>query len=195
MKVRYILIAIIAITFLSSCNSNKDDKIEVEKYKVELDNYANEYMMGLKSVLVKNMQQGGPLQAINVCSDTAADMTNLFSEQKLVTVKRSSLKNRNENNTPDSYEEKAILHFSDLANNKKLSKNVSLIEKVKIDKKEAIIFTKPIFIDAPCLNCHGAKEQISTEVAEFIKNKYPNDKATGYKIGDLRGVISVTKML
>ena len=90
---------------------------------------------------------------------------------------------------------KAIVHFTDLANNKELNDKVSLIENVKIDEKDAIIYSKPIFIEAPCLNCHGSSEQISAEVAEFLKNKYPNDKATDYNIGDLRGVISVTKIL
>lgn len=194
MRAAFFILTLSVLISLASCTSN-ENKIETEKYKAELDSYANEYMAGLKSVLIKNMQQGGPLQAINVCSDTAADMTTIFSEQKLVKVKRSSLKNRNVNNIPDSYEENAIMHFTKLANNEKLNDTVSLIEKVKIDEKEAIVYSKPIFIEAPCLNCHGSEDQISKEVAEFIKKKYPDDKATGYKIGDLRGIISVTKTL
>lgn len=194
MKIAFFILSFSVVIFLSSC-SNNENNIETDKYKSELDSYANEYMLGLKSVLIKNMQQGGPIQAINVCSDTAADMTNLFSEQKLVKVKRSSFKNRNENNKPDSYEAKAISHFTALANNNELDDKTSLIEAVKIGEKDAIVYSKPIFIEAPCLNCHGAKEQISTEVAEFIKKKYPEDKATGYNIGDLRGIISVTKTL
>ena len=178
---------------LTSCNQKSN--IDTEKHKAELSGYAKEYMMGLKSVLVKNMQEGGVMKAINVCSDTAADMTNIYSEQNNVIVKRVSFKNRNDNNSPDSFESKAILHFEDLLKSGKLTSDVSLIENVEIDKKDIVKFAKPIMVEAPCLNCHGTYEQISKEAAEVISAKYPNDKATGYKIGDLRGVISVTKTL
>lgn len=178
---------------LSSCNQKSN--IDTEKYKAELSGYAKEYMMGLKSVLVKNMQEGGAMKAINVCSDTAADMSNIYSEQNNVIVKRVSSKNRNENNKPDSFEAKAILYFEDLLKSGKLTSDVSIIENIEIDKKDIVKFAQPIIVEAPCLNCHGTYEQISKEAAEVINAKYPNDKATGYNIGDLRGVISVTKTL
>ena len=193
MRVLSLTLLLLTGLFLSSCNQKND--IETEKYKAELGGYAKEYMMGLKSVLVKNMQEGGAMKAINVCSDTAADMTQIYSEKNNVIVKRASNKNRNDNNKPDSFEEKALAHFSDLLNSGKLTNDISLIENVEINKKDFVKFAKPILVDAPCLNCHGTKEQISKEVAEVINTKYPNDKATGYKIGDLRGVISVTKTL
>jgi hypothetical protein len=179
--------------FLNSCN--KEDNIDNEKYKAELSGYAKEYMMGLKTVLIKNMQEGGPLKAINVCSDTAADMTQIYSEKNNVVVKRVSLKNRNDNNKPDEFEEKAIAQFSDLLNSGKLTPDISLIENAKIGDKVLVKFAKPILVEAPCLNCHGEAAQISQEVVEVLNTKYPNDQATGYKIGDLRGVISVTKIL
>ncbi len=195
MRNTFVILSLIVLTLITSCNSSSEDNIDALKYKGELEGYAKEYMVGLKTVLVKNMQDGGPLKAINVCSDTAADMTQIYSEKNNVIVKRASFKNRNDNNKPDMFEQKAIAQFSDLLNSGKLTTDVSLIEKVKIGDKDLVKFAKPILVEAPCLNCHGSSEQISEEVKEVLSVKYPNDKATGYKIGDLRGVITVTKTL
>ena len=38
-------------------------------------------------------------------------------------------------------------------------------------------------------------EQIGPEVKTIIQNKYPDDKATGYQMDDLRGAVSIQKTL
>jgi hypothetical protein len=40
-----------------------------------------------------------------------------------------------------------------------------------------------------CLSCHGDLNTISPEVKEVLKKEYPQDRATGYKINDLRGAV------
>jgi hypothetical protein len=52
-------------------------------------------------------------------------------------------------------------------------------------------FYKPLKIQAVCLNCHGDKNAMDKALVEKIKQLYPNDKATGYKGGDLRGVVRI----
>jgi hypothetical protein len=42
-------------------------------------------------------------------------------------------------------------------------------------------------MEAACLKCHG--ESISPEINTMIQKQYPNDKAIGFKEGELRGVI------
>lgn len=46
-----------------------------------------------------------------------------------------------------------------------------------------------------CLNCHGDKNMLSEEVSAQLANLYPEDKATGYREGDFRGVIRVSVVL
>lgn len=189
-------ITIISIGYLlSSCQNNELSDVEKKQYQKELSGYAKSYMKELKGVLLSNMKLGGPLKAVNVCSDTAADLSDSFAKYNDVEVKRVSFKNRNPNNRPDDFESKALKTFEKLLSEGKLETSTSIIEKSKIDGAEAVRFVKPIMVDAPCLNCHGTETQISNKVAKVINEKYPNDKAFGYEIGDLRGVISVTKVL
>ena len=37
-----------------------------------------------------------------------------------------------------------------------------------------------------CVTCHG--ESLAPDVQERLAERYPTDRATGYRVGDLRGV-------
>jgi len=45
------------------------------------------------------------------------------------------------------------------------------------------------------LNCHGSESELMPEVNSLIAQKYPDDKATGYRTGDLRGAVSIKKAI
>ena len=52
---------------------------------------------------------------------------------------------------------------------------------------------KAIPIGGLCLQCHGTA--IAPELAEKLSELYPEDKATGYREGDMRGAFVVTRRL
>ncbi|PID57922.1 MAG: hypothetical protein CR986_08365 [Ignavibacteriae bacterium] len=195
MNIKTLLIILLVLLLVTSCSSKKENDIENQKYKTELSSYAKDYMISLKKVLIKNMQEGGPIQAVNICSDTASEMTQNFSEKNNVTIKRFSFKNRNISNVPDEMEKSILNEFQKLSDKGELTGKTFKLNKSKVNGKTTITFIKPIVIEAPCLNCHGNETQVDKKVAELLKNKYPADKAVGYKVGDLRGAISVTKVL
>ena len=47
--------------------------------------------------------------------------------------------------------------------------------------------TEPVMMKPMCLACHGA--EVAPEVQAAIAERYPDDRATGYRAGELRGVI------
>lgn len=194
MQVKFLLISLMILFGIISCK-NESDEIVNGELKSELESYATSYMSDLKSVLLKNMKDGGPLQAVNVCSDTAALLTTSFSERMSVDVKRFSNKNRNSQNSPNKFEKEYLEEFESLKSQNKLSADSYLLKRVTSEGKDAARLVKPILVAVPCLNCHGADDQISSDVKSVINEKYPGDRAKGYKIGDLRGAISVTKIL
>lgn len=50
-------------------------------------------------------------------------------------------------------------------------------------------YYRPIYIIMPtCLKCHGSKEDLDALALTEIRKHYPNDKATGFQMGDLRGL-------
>jgi hypothetical protein len=156
---------------------------------------AKEFMDSLKSILVKEMQTNGIVSAVSVCSDTAQLLTVNYGFSKGIYIKRVSLKYRNPNNVPDGFESKVLNHFRQLHVDGKLNGTTEFFEIVNSNGVNSVRYMKPIIVQAPCLGCHGGSEQISTEVKTIIQNKYPDDKATGYYMDDLRGAVSIQKTL
>jgi hypothetical protein len=58
---------------------------------------------------------------------------------------------------------------------------------------ETFTYYSPIVIqNHMCLLCHGEPgKSMEQENHNFIKTKYPDDLATGYQLGDLRGAWKV----
>jgi len=57
---------------------------------------------------------------------------------------------------------------------------------VVIIDEQTVGYVEPIFMQPLCVTCHG--QTIAPELAAKLGELYPNDQATGYVAGDLRGV-------
>jgi excinuclease UvrABC helicase subunit UvrB len=47
--------------------------------------------------------------------------------------------------------------------------------------------------EKPCLACHG--KTLAPQVAARLKELYPDDRATGYAAGEIRGAITLSRPL
>ncbi|MCZ7615455.1 MAG: DUF3365 domain-containing protein [Ignavibacteriaceae bacterium] len=102
-------------------------------------------------------------------------------------------KNRNVNNAPDDFEKRVLNKFTLMQLNNELYDDSEYAEIVEEGEFKYLRYLKPILVQAECLNCHGSENDISPEVEQLINQEYPNDNAVGYKIGDLRGAVSLKK--
>lgn len=85
---------------------------------------------------------------------------------------------RNPANAPDGFESRAIKFF-------KTAGEAAFVDGVEDGTYR---FAQPIFVTKACLRCHGDPKEAPKEVIE----KYGDKKAFGYKVGDVRGIISVS---
>ena len=100
-------------------------------------------------------------------------------------IKQTSLEYRNKNNRPDDFERGVLEKYKD----KKISNQY--YEITPYNNKDYLRYTYPLFITKNCLQCHGKPY---TDVKETTYNslvKLYGEKAFNYKLGDLRGMISV----
>jgi len=186
-------LALFFYLLLLSCSENK---VEVSEQEITgMRTTAMEFMKDLKGVLINKIKTNGVLQAVSVCSDTAQVLTNNFGVQKGVFVRRVSFKNRNVNNSPDDFEKKVLSKFELLHQNKELNSETEHVEIVQEGDFKYLRYLKPILVQAECLNCHGNETDIMPEVKQLIAQEYSKDKAVGYKIGDLRGAVSLKKVV
>ena len=183
----------VSLLFLFNC-SNKQTEV-TEEQKMQMRTTETDFMGELKSILLNRVQTSGVVNALDVCSDTAQVLTNEFGLQRGVFIKRVSFKNRNKNNFPDDYEQNVLNSFQEILQNKKLDEKTELAELVKEGEFTYLRYMKPIIIQPECLNCHGSEGTMLEEVSKLITERYPNDKALDYKLDELRGAVSIKKLV
>lgn len=132
--------------------------------------------------------EGGYEAAAKFCSMNAYPLTDSLAKEYKVFLKRVSKKYRNPKNAPSNLEQQVLEAYEySLEQGDELGANVQFIR-----PGDTILYNKPIRIPSElCLNCHGGPKQISDEVQAILNSDYPNDKATGYQVGDLRGMWSL----
>jgi len=140
----------------------------------------------LKGELKKALQTDpSGLKALDFCANKAMQITKEVNSKlpEGASVRRTALKFRNQKNTPDPIDEGVMEVFEKAAKEHKLTpQNI-----IKIDDGNFTRYYKPLLTQEVCLKCHG--ENVSDDLKAKIKELYPNDKATGFKNGDFRGVI------
>lgn len=131
----------------------------------------------LRRALTTTISEKGLVYAIQFCSEAAYPITAAYT-CKDISIRRAADRYRNPRNQADSLEIAMLEIFR--------SQNKS----PRILRKDGEVhFVKPIFVQGMCLYCHGLPEkEIQPEVYSAIKEKYPADRATGYREGDLRGL-------
>jgi hypothetical protein len=188
------LFALLAVVCLTGCADDTSTAV-TETQVNEMRSTAAEFMKELKGILIKEIQQGGVLNAVAVCSDTAQRLTNNFGLQRGVFVKRVSFNNRNESNFPDEYEKGVLNKFRAMHRSNRLSGEYENVEVIIENEVKYLRYMKPIFIQAECLNCHGSETDIEEETRKLLSQKYPDDKAINYTIGNLRGAVSIRTVI
>ena len=149
--------------------------------------------MNTKKTLGKNLQQalmnGGVENAIGFCKINAMPLVDSLSESFDAKIRRVSMRARNPNDVPNEIESMILEAYEH-----QWKDSLTLQANVQEIDEENYLFTQPIFIDnALCLSCHGSLENgMTQDTKNFIDSKYPGDNATGYAIGDLRGMWSIT---
>jgi hypothetical protein len=149
----------------------------------------------LKGELVKALEQGGPVAAIGVCRDRAPAIAARLSEASGARVSRTALRVRNPANAPDEVQRAVLGQFAE-----QLAAVPPGVPAAAGGPPEAVFeikgpggierrYLRAIPTEALCLTCHGPS--LAPELAAVIARDYPQDAATGFAQGELRGAFSV----
>ncbi len=185
------LVLFLFFSLLFSCTSTTTLTKEEKERAVDIGNRAVSKLMGeLKRNLGMALKEGGFPKAIEFCAGKAQKLTEKVNEELvLVKVKRVSDKYRNPKDKPDRTDLSVINYFKKRLKEGKLPPYY--IKTVERNGKNYVIYYKPIRVAPFCLNCHGDPKSMSPEVLKILREKYPEDRALGYRVGDLRGVFKV----
>lgn len=150
-----------------------------------------EYALNTKKELGKNLmgtiQKKGTLEAVTFCNKQAYPITDSMAVAQNASIRRVSDQPRNPKNKANAKELGIIAQF------KKAIANNQEYEPVTEIENGTVKFYAPITTNSMCLQCHGSPEKdIEPVVLTALTNLYPEDKAIGYAINEVRGIWSIT---
>lgn len=147
----------------------------------------------LLEVLTEEIGKGGHVGAITVCRDKAPMMAKVLSEQTGWAIRRVSNKNRNPKAVPDAWESAVLNDFERRLAAGENPTQIDKMEVVTVDGQKTVRYMKALPTQELCLSCHGTPDRVPTEVQTKLKELYPEDKATGYGLKQIRGAITAKK--
>lgn len=149
----------------------------------------------LAAVLTAEIERAGPAHAIGVCRDEAPRLARAASQETGWSVRRVSLRERNPKAVPDDWERAALEDFDRRAAAGEKPATLERAEVVPLQGRPVMRYMRALPVVELCTQCHGSAERISPAVRERLAELYPQDKATGYSIGQIRGAMTISKPL
>jgi len=151
---------------------------------------AQRFIGELKPQLKLAMQQGGPTHAIEVCASEAPKIAESLSVQSGWQVKRVSLKSRNASRAqPDQWEREVLQQFDERQQAGEAAPDINY----SASSGGQYRYMQAQGVEPLCLICHG--KGLSEPVRLTVEKYYPDDWATGYSLGQVRGAISLSKSM
>jgi hypothetical protein len=147
----------------------------------------------LLSVLQEEIARSGPEGAISTCRDQAPALARAASEQSGWNVRRVSLRNRNPKAVPDAWERAALEDFDRRAAANEPAARLERAELVQENGRAVQRYMRALPTIELCMNCHGTPDRVSPAVTARLKELYPDDRAVGYRVGEIRGAITLRK--
>lgn len=148
----------------------------------------------LKAELTAAIEAKGPAHAVAVCNVKAPEIAARLGGETGWSVARSSHRLRNPKNAPDAYTDAAIKAFLEREAAGEKVADMAMAGIVEEEGQQVFRLVKAIPTGELCLNCHGA-EQVKPEVEAALTMLYPEDKARGFAVGQMRGVFTLEKVL
>jgi len=173
----YFLSFVLAISIWSSALSANE--FEVQKNQIDkAHENITQVKQNFKKALLKAVSEKGVQGALGDCKVMAPQ---LGVQAETVEIGRTSHKVRNPSNQPREWVKPLLEKYLKTPRAKHEPYQV-----VSLGEKH-FGYVEPLYVEAVCLNCHGG--HINASVKKEIAQLYPKDSATGFKVGDFRGLI------
>jgi hypothetical protein len=154
----------------------------------------NKLVTELVNELARTIARGGLEAAVDVAHlknlpTTGGRVTGL---PRIKAIKLTSFRVRNPANAPDEADQLALDRvLKELASDYGASK--LLVQRIETPNAppEWRVYS-PVGAMSTCLKCHGDPELQLVGLRDKLNAQYPTDQATGYRIGEWRGLLRVT---
>lgn len=182
MKRPRVIAALVAMLGTSVCFASPDQ----EAIEAEAKRIVKTLVGEVKPMLQGYIKARGPAGAVKGCAADAPAIADRISEDTGWTVGRVSLQPRNmDRGVPDAWETATL---QQLEKRRREGADVSELNHGEWVEGRYRYMQAQV-VEGVCLNCHG--EKLDPEVQSTIAEYYPEDTATGFSLGDIRGAVTL----
>jgi len=165
-----------------------------DAHVAEANTIIKDFMTNLKGELKSALKAEGPVGAIGVCQEAAPAVTRDVAAKHGWDVGRTALKLRNPDNAPDDWEREVLEAFVAQREAGADPKKLSVTRVVNRDGEATFRYMKAIpLAQKPCATCHGTN--VDPDLRAEILERYPEDKAVGFKPGEIRGAFTLSRRI
>lgn len=191
-----ISIGLMASTASADPNTSVDTETQKLGMQAEAQQVAKELVGTLGKALKQALIESGPGGAIGVCRDTAPMLAGSLSRRTGWKVGRVSLKVRNPLiGEPDRWEQATLKRFELEVASGTDPDTLQTSAIVQEHQRNYFRYMKALPVKPLCLTCHGNPGDIPDQVSSKLALEYPNDRATGYVLGEIRGAVTIKRRL
>jgi Protein of unknown function (DUF3365) len=182
--------------FVLACAVSGAPAQDAEEFLPGSRRVAGQLLQELGAQLRAELAKGGPDGAVSVCRTIAPELAGQLSRARGWRISRVSLKVRNPLlGSPDAWEQSVLADFDRRVAAGEKAEALEFGEVVDEPAGRYYRYMKAIPAQPLCLTCHGAADAIPASVRERLRAEYPEDQATGYHPGQVRGGVTVKRPL
>jgi hypothetical protein len=174
--------ALLSIVPLASSADAEADRARAEAAVADLG-------QSLRGALVAAMERSGPVGAVGFCHDEAPRITAAVGDRHGVRIGRTGVRLRNPGNRPEPWLAEVVAGFEREAAAGAPPPSLVAVSAEGLPPGIVLRYARGIGTEAACLVCHG--QSVAEPVRAAIRERYPDDAATGFGPGDLRGAFWV----
>ena len=180
----------VAVASMAATTATAETESQPAGLEQQARGLVQQFATELKPRLKEALAAGGPTHAIEVCASEAPRIADALSEQSGWAVRRVSLRARNASRaTPDDWERGILEQFDQ----RQAAGETAADLRASATSGGSYRYMQAQGVEGVCLVCHG--ESLAPAIAETLEQYYPDDAATGYSMGQVRGAISLSKEL
>ena len=178
---RSILVAALSLPSLVACEGDRSAPTPVDSGASEspqsrAQRAVRTFKTALRDALTAALAEGGPEHALAVCRAEAPRLAASSAEPGL-RIGRATSRPRNPTNLAAGWHLDALAALE--------TADAGAVYTAELPAG-TFVYAEPLRIDSLCLTCHGAP---ASTVAAALERLYPDDRATGYALGDFRGIV------
>jgi len=185
-----LILALAALAIFATTAQSQDEALK--KQVRESRRIALQVSEEHNAQLMKELQFSGPLRSLLVCKYSCPDITSAQSRKTGWKVSMVSLKPRNSAlGMADVWEQKILADFDRRRAKGEKAEAIEFSEVVQEPQGTYFRYARAIPVEPLCLTCHGPRETLPDAVKTQLAIDYPFDKATGFSVGQVYGIVSI----